>query len=159
MPAPPFRPPLMTYPPRTSGSTVEQWQRQLRARGWNIVPDGEYGPVSRRICRNFQGEHLLEADGVVGPITWRAAWEAPSTLAPTAPLDELYVGSYGEDVATWERQADSRGWRIGHIDGSYDEETAAACRVMQQMLGLPVTGTVDYETWDATWLEQVPTGT
>ncbi|WUI00704.1 peptidoglycan-binding protein [Spirillospora sp. NBC_00431] len=154
MPAPPFEPPLMTYPPITSAGTVKRWQQQMRARGWNLAADGEYGPISQRICRNFQREHQLDPDGIVGPITWRAAWEAPSTLAPPAPDDVLHLGSYSEDVAVWERQADSRGWRMRHVDGSFDEETATACRAMQEALGLPVTGAVDYETWDAAWLER-----
>ncbi|MFA1537975.1 peptidoglycan-binding domain-containing protein [Actinomadura monticuli] len=145
----------MTYPPITSGTTVRQWQQQMKNRGWNIVPDGQYGPASRRICRNFQQEHRLQADGIVGPITWRATWEAPSTQPPPAPADVLRVGSYGDAVAAWEKQADSRGWRIKNVDGSFDEETAVACRAMQTALNLPVTGQVDHQTWDAAWLERV----
>ncbi|GAA3984142.1 hypothetical protein GCM10023085_77820 [Actinomadura viridis] len=154
MSAPPFQPPLMKYPPITRGPGVQRWQQQMRARGWNIAPDGEYGPISRRVCQNFQREHYLDPDGVVGPITWRAAWEAPGTVPPPAPPDVLQVGSYGEAVRTWEKQVDSRGWTIRNIDGAYDEETADVCRSMQSALGLPVTGRVDYRTWDAAWRER-----
>ncbi|MFE9105076.1 peptidoglycan-binding protein [Actinomadura geliboluensis] len=155
MSAPPFQPPLMKYPPITSGTTVQMWQQQMKNRGWNIAPDGKYGQGSQRVCRNFQQEHQLNADGIVGPITWRAAWEAPSTQPPPAPADVLRVGSYGDAVVTWERQADGRGWRIKNIDGSFDEETAVACRALQAALGLPVTGQVDRATWEAAWRERV----
>ncbi|TYK51250.1 peptidoglycan-binding protein [Actinomadura decatromicini] len=156
MPAPPFQPPEMKYPPITSGATVRQWQQQMKNRGWNLVPDGKYGPISERICVNFQREHRLEPDGIVGPITWRAAWEAPSTLAPQAPAEVLHVGSYGDAVAVWEEQADHRGWPVKHVDSSFDEETAAACKALQAAYGLPVTGNVDYQTWDAAWREAAP---
>lgn len=61
----------------TIGSDVKVWQRQMRTRGWSIVVDGVYGSKSRQACALFQGEHGLEADGVVGLITWRATWEEP----------------------------------------------------------------------------------
>lgn len=157
MTAPPFHPPLMKYPPITSGASVKQWQQQMKNRGWNLVPDGQYGPISKRICQNFQREHGLDVDGIVGPITWKAAWEAPSTASPPAPVVELpfAFGSVSDAVKKWERQADSRGYRIKNIDGHYDDESASAAILLQQALGLPETGEVDEETWEAAWKERV----
>ncbi|MGP4022068.1 peptidoglycan-binding domain-containing protein [Actinomadura sp. 3N407] len=157
MSAPPFKPPMMSYPPITSGPGVKQWQQQMKTRGWNIGPDGKYGPISKRICMNFQTEKGLKPDGIVGPNTWRAAWEAPSTLPPPPPDVTLVYGSSGEHVKAWQRQVDSRGWRIKNIDGHYDDEDASACILMQRALGLPETGEVGYETWYAAWQEKVPT--
>lgn len=156
MSAPPFQPPVMRFPPGTQGATVKEWQRQMRERGWNLVSDGHYGPISQRICMNFQSEHQLTVDGIVGPMTWRATWEAPSTMPPPGPGHILQVGSTGEDVLAWERQVDSRGWRIHSIDGVFDAETERVCRALQQFKGLPVTGRVDHQTWDAAWMEKVP---
>ncbi|QKW40723.1 peptidoglycan-binding protein [Actinomadura sp. NAK00032] len=48
-------------------------------RGWRIAADGAYGPRSESVCRSFQAEKGLAVDGIVGPATWRAAWEAPIT--------------------------------------------------------------------------------
>jgi predicted chitinase len=58
---------------------VRVWQTQMRARGWNIAADGDYGPASERACRSFQGEKGLGVDGKVGPKTWAAAWTAGVT--------------------------------------------------------------------------------
>ncbi|TMR07365.1 peptidoglycan-binding protein [Actinomadura soli] len=157
MSAPPFKPPMMTYPPITSGPGVKQWQQQMKTRGWNISPDGKYGPISQRTCKNFQSENALKPDGIVGPVTWKAAWEAATTTPPPAPEEILEYGSQGDHVLEWQRQADSRGWRIKNIDGYFDDEDASACILMQRALGLADTGKVDHETWDATWLERVPT--
>lgn len=68
----------LTSPMRT-GDDVRVWQRQMRARGWSIAVDGVYGPASEVVCRAFQTEKGLAVDGIVGPDTWRAAWEAPIT--------------------------------------------------------------------------------
>lgn len=61
----------------SSGTDVSTWQRQMRARDWNIAVDGIYGEQSRNVCVEFQREESLDADGVVGPVTWDATWNNP----------------------------------------------------------------------------------
>ncbi|MFI6598401.1 N-acetylmuramoyl-L-alanine amidase [Nonomuraea sp. NPDC050536] len=75
--APPFPGRLLTYPPVMTGEDVKTWQRQMHKRGWNIAADGAYGPDSRDVCRRFQRNQGIPDDGVVGPQTWRLAWDAP----------------------------------------------------------------------------------
>ncbi|WP_228011291.1 peptidoglycan-binding protein [Nonomuraea phyllanthi] len=75
--APPFPGRLLTYPPVTRGDDVRTWQAQMRRRGWSLDVDGAYGPGSREVCRRFQRQQGVTDDGVVGPVTWRLAWEAP----------------------------------------------------------------------------------
>jgi hypothetical protein len=58
---------------------IETWQGQMSARGWTIGVDGMYGPQSEDVCRSFQAEKGLTADGLVGPQTWGASWTAPVT--------------------------------------------------------------------------------
>ncbi|MFJ5882681.1 peptidoglycan-binding protein [Kitasatospora cineracea] len=60
-------------------AAVKKWQAQMAARGWSIAVDGYYGPASASVALRFQREKGLMPDGVVGPITWRAAWTAPRT--------------------------------------------------------------------------------
>ncbi|MUN41036.1 glycoside hydrolase domain-containing protein [Actinomadura litoris] len=67
----------LTQPPVMHGDDVRTWQRQMHKRGWRISVDGAYGADSERVCRAFQQEKHLGVDGVVGPATWRAAWDAP----------------------------------------------------------------------------------
>ncbi|WP_252375216.1 MULTISPECIES: peptidoglycan-binding protein [unclassified Nonomuraea] len=77
--APPFPGRLLRYPPVTRGEDVRTWQAQMRKRGWDIDVDGAYGPESRDVCRSFQRVQGIDDDGIVGPITWRLAWEAPTS--------------------------------------------------------------------------------
>ncbi len=60
----------------------------------------------------------------------------------------------GEDVRTWQAQMDKRGWDID-VDGLYGPGSRDVCRTFQQEKDLPVTGTVDRATWNATWEEPV----
>lgn len=69
----------LTQPPIMRGSDVRTWQKRMRARGWRIKVDGAYGPRSEQVCRAFQAEKGLVVDGIVGPVTWGAAWTAPIT--------------------------------------------------------------------------------
>jgi hypothetical protein len=70
----------------TRGRSVLIWQAQMAARGWILEPDGIYGYVTELVCRQFQEEKDLHVDGLVGPETWNAAWEAPIT-PPSWRLD------------------------------------------------------------------------
>ena len=58
---------------------VRTWQDKMRARGWSIDVDQIYGPASENVCRQFQSEKHLGVDGLVGPETWAATWNAPVT--------------------------------------------------------------------------------
>ncbi|WP_084963764.1 N-acetylmuramoyl-L-alanine amidase [Thermoactinospora rubra] len=82
--APAFPGRLLRYPPTMYGGDVYAWQAQMRDRGWDLIPDGVYGPRSAEVCRLFQLDSTahgwpLVADSIVGPATWRAAWERPIT--------------------------------------------------------------------------------
>lgn len=69
---------VLTAPPMT-GADVGQWQARMHERGWRLDVDGVYGESSRSTCKTFQAEKGIEADGVVGPVTWAAAWGLPVT--------------------------------------------------------------------------------
>jgi len=91
-PAPPFPYPPQDYlgqarpdPHCHSGyyasdrPNVATWQGQMAARGWSIGVDGQYGPQSEGVARQFQQEKGLAVDGLVGPQTWSTSWTAPVT--------------------------------------------------------------------------------
>ena len=69
---------ILLTSPRMRGTDVTEWQTQMKSRGLTIPVDGVFDRPSEKICVAFQQEQGLEADGVVGPITWAAAWDAPT---------------------------------------------------------------------------------
>lgn len=78
---------------------LKQWQQRMADRGWPITVDGKYGPKGAKdaqgntyeVALAFQKEKGLEADGLIGPDTWKAAWEAPVTPAPPIPAPPVPV--------------------------------------------------------------------
>lgn len=69
-----------SYPSEPRSFATSVWQNQMAIRGWNIGEiDGDYGSQSEAVCLAFQEEKDLEVDGIVGPETWAASWEAPIT--------------------------------------------------------------------------------
>lgn len=57
-----------------TGRDVQTWQARLKALGYNLDPDGRYGPLTQAATRRFQTRNGLAVDGVVGPATWARAW-------------------------------------------------------------------------------------
>jgi hypothetical protein len=51
------------------GDEVADLQRKLRAQGYHLHVDGDFGPATRRMVMAFQAEHDLVADGIAGPAT------------------------------------------------------------------------------------------
>lgn len=53
------------------GSAVSEVQRRLVQFGYPLVADGIFGPRTAEAVRDFQGDHGLRVDGIVGRLTWR----------------------------------------------------------------------------------------
>jgi lysozyme len=62
--------------PAMTGDVVRRFQQRMFQLGFEIDPDGAYGPQSKRVCQAFQKERGLAADGIVGQKTWLAAFGA-----------------------------------------------------------------------------------
>jgi peptidoglycan hydrolase-like protein with peptidoglycan-binding domain len=74
---------LALVSPPMQGSDVRMWQARMVERGWRqslgrpFAVHGIYGRQSEAVCKSFQKERGLTADGVVGPVTWNCAWACP----------------------------------------------------------------------------------
>lgn len=55
-----------------SGPDVRLLQSMLNVRGAKLVEDGHFGRLTYLAVRDFQASAGLVADGIVGPLTWRA---------------------------------------------------------------------------------------
>lgn len=65
--------------PPTYSQEILAWQRQMAFRGWSLPTSGVFDERSHEVLEQFQKEKQLECDGVLGPISWNAAWELPVT--------------------------------------------------------------------------------
>ncbi len=66
------------------GAAVTQLQQKLRAHGYNLSVDGDFGPRTAEAVRGFQRAKGLGVDGVVGPKTW-AALNGGGSVSHPAP--------------------------------------------------------------------------
>lgn len=82
-PAPPSKHPrwpgrfITLTSPYTRGDDVGTVQERLNRHGAKLAVDKVFGPLSSKAVVAFQKSNKLEADGVVGPITWDALWREP----------------------------------------------------------------------------------
>ena len=66
-------PVVVTYPTIKKGSRGElvvQLQLLLSRAGWNLKVDGIFGVKTKAAVKEFQEQHNLVVDGIVGPKTW-----------------------------------------------------------------------------------------
>src|SRR5215213_4494095 len=69
------------------GAEVELLQKSLRDRGLSTGQiDGRFGPATEAALLAFQRSHGLLADGVAGPVTWRAL----ARVGDGAPADQSH---------------------------------------------------------------------
>ena len=52
------------------GQHVMTAQRRMQARGYDVAPDGIFGPQTEAVTRQFQRANGLSADGIIGPKSW-----------------------------------------------------------------------------------------
>lgn len=82
------------------GPGVYEAQNCLYLLGYlTIAPDGRYGATTAQAVIRFQAEHGLQADGVIGPMTWAALQEA-GAKAVNAP----YVVRPGDTIESLARR-------------------------------------------------------
>ncbi|QNK81421.1 transglycosylase family protein [Nakamurella sp. PAMC28650] len=51
------------------------WQMQMGHRGYDLVGSGYYGSNTARAARDIQLRNGLAGSGLIGPRTWKAAWQ------------------------------------------------------------------------------------
>lgn len=77
----------------SSRDDVRQLHQHFKDLGSNILVDGKFGPQSQAIVREFQKQKGLSVDGIVGPDTWKAAFDPQNTTAPSVSLSAVRSSS------------------------------------------------------------------
>lgn len=130
--------------------------------------DGIFGPQTEAAVRAFQQIFSLTPDGIVGRATWNQITRIYVAILRLAELQsqgqqQYFIGPYPRDLSEGNSGDTIRQLQymltvlsnfipsISNVaeTGTYDTATRDAVRAFQQQFGLPVTGTVDAQTWDA----------
>jgi hypothetical protein len=71
-PTPTAPPPMPVLRRGDKGENVRRLQMALRARGYSLNADADFGPATERAVKGFQTEKGLRPDGIAGPNTYAA---------------------------------------------------------------------------------------
>jgi len=123
------------------GPDVEKLQQLLRAHGFDLKVDGDFGSLTEAAVRAYQRRHQFRADGVVRPEIWVAL---RTTVQPGArPLSE---GDIGMDVFELQKLLQVNGWQV-QPDAVFATQTRDAVIAFQQKHKLLADGRVGSVTW------------
>jgi len=120
-----------------TGAKVKELQQLLKAKGFNPGPiDGIFGTGTQKAVISFQKYNGLDADGVVGPLTWKALRSTPSLKQdPPATLAMLDTYKFYRGLPHQDQAID---WLHGQISKSVLDEFAQKWRDRPSQPFLPL---------------------
>jgi len=123
---------------------VKDLQEALKALGFSGVGtvDGVFGAATEKAVKAFQASVGIEADGIVGPLTWRNIDEADQS----EPV--LKKGSKGLPVRRLQNRMTRAEYDTGGVDGRFGAKTEAAVKELQEQAALEIDGIVGPATWE-----------
>ncbi len=121
---------------------VKDLQEALKALGFSPGKiDGVFGAATEKAVKAFQASVGIDADGIVGPITWLNIDEADQS----EPV--LRTGSTGLPVRRLQSRMSAVDFEVGGVDERFGAKMEAAVRELQQRAGLAVDGVVGPKIW------------
>lgn len=131
-----------------------------------VTIDGSFGPSTRAAVIDLQNTFGLVADGIVGPLTWKALYDAYLGIVSTVPIEYsegnvipfqgvvLRLGSDSDTVRVLQEYLNYVARSFPSIPtvsvtGYFGPRTRESVIAFQEVAGLPVNGQVSAITWNA----------
>ncbi|WP_414754462.1 peptidoglycan-binding domain-containing protein [Anabaena sp. CCY 9910] len=131
------------------GAAVSQLQQNLRRlRYFNGPNTGYFGSETQQAVIRFQRANRIGADGIVGSQTAQAIRNAATgSVSVESPV--LSEGSTGQAVTRLQERLRQLGYFSPNPTGNFRSITRDAVMAFQRNAGLPITGVVNQQTWNA----------
>lgn len=154
----------------SKGSYVKKAQQLLIAKGYSCGAagaDGDFGAATYNAVKKFQAANGLDADGIVGSMTWAALLKTEQTkpekepekepekpVAPTGStctveLPVVRQGNKGFTVVAVQMLLSKHDFSVKYTDGDFGPDTLAKVKAFQKAKGLTADGIVGSKTWGA----------
>jgi peptidoglycan hydrolase-like protein with peptidoglycan-binding domain len=122
---------------------VKDLQEALEALGFSPGKiDGVFGAATEKAVKAFQSSVGIDADGIVGPLTWLNIDEADQS----EPV--LKKGSEGLPVRRLQSRMTAADYDTGGVDGRFGAKTEKAVKQLQEHAALEIDGIVGPATWE-----------
>lgn len=72
----------------SQGEETKKWQNFLKSQGYDLDVDGIFGDITSKYTTDWQQKNGLEADGIVGSLTWGKAGFSDLHTPVSAPTSE-----------------------------------------------------------------------
>ena len=146
----------------SAGNDVLNLQKKLSRLGYSVSKDGVFGSGTQRAVIEFQQDHGLGADGIVGRGTWAAIdstdpnrrkeeEEEENKKQPESggkkPHSVLKLHSKGSEVKQLQKLLADLGYEVSQ-DGIFGNGTKRAVIEFQENNGLEADGIVGKGTWE-----------
>lgn len=144
-----------TYKVGSVGSDVYDIEWRLQQLGYPISPDRVYDQTTASVVRSFQYNNGLSVDGMAGPNTLKKLYSVTAvgynSSGGGSGTDYIYLdrNSRGTLVSNVQTRLKELGYYTIRVDGIYGSGTQGAVRAFQRNNGLPVTGVVNTDTYNA----------
>jgi N-acetylmuramoyl-L-alanine amidase len=168
---------MKLYRLESTGEAVRDIQSRLQGIGLGIGDDasGRFGPGTESAVRAFQRAKGLDADGIVGPDTWRDLVNSGHALGDRL-LYHRRPMIRGDDVVQLQESLNALGFDAGKADGIFGPDTLRAVLDFQRnrnmaedgICGTVVAGELELvkrattksgrqEVAERRWLDELPT--
>jgi N-acetylmuramoyl-L-alanine amidase len=127
-----------------AGDAVRDIQGRLLSLGYEIEITAEFDDATESAVRSFQVDRGLNADGIVGPETWRVLYEAGYRLGDRLLLLRRPF-MRGEDISELQSRLSHFGFDPGKIDGIFGPGTERAVLEFQRNRNLTEDGSAGPE--------------
>lgn len=153
-----------------TGNEVKAFQEKLLALGYSVGPDGadgRFGGDTELGAKDFQNDHGLMPDAVIGKDTQNAlkrakppAQETPAPPPPAKPKPAtpakkrvhrtpptLRRGSKNAYAGLWQNVLEANGYDVGKVDSDFGTRTERATKAWQADRDLKPDGVVGKNSW------------
>ncbi|MFP3669228.1 peptidoglycan-binding protein [Priestia sp. SIMBA_032] len=131
----------------SQSSYVKELQQILKNAKYTVTVDGIFGSKTQTMVKQFQADHNLSSDGVVGAATWKALDQIGSVITlETRPT--LRLGVQSSYVKELQQILKDVKYDTG-IDGVFGQKTQTMVKQFQADHNLSSDGVVGAATWKA----------